>query len=663
MYMQNNDLFRLSFISSNSSNISLKNNLRRIVYSIFYKKNNYQYSCSELLNLIRTEYDLEFSTQELNEAIANDSSLEKVTDNESEKYRLTIKKYQEILTTERNKSLPAIIKKYLLSFENKYDVSKVEKLITGYLFQAFNKNKNAILQLLGKENTNDIENYDYSDDEKLIINDFLIWDDEDKNHAIYNAISYCVDYCMLTTKKDVNSFKNIFSGKKFYLDANVILRLIGFNNQERQKILQSFIKRCRDVGIELRYSNFTLEEAKTTIEYYVEQLCNINKDYRILSQRQTERYLYNRKDIITLYNNWVDKNYSSYNDYPAFAKYLIKEVESVIRACKLELFKNQKLVNEAEYSELFNSLKYFKESRNIQTYDNSIEIDINNFITIKNYRENEKGDNIFNLNNYLISTDSKLCEWNKELFPGVTPICILPSTWYSMILKLCGRSDNDYKAFTSFLNMRYQIEPNSSLKKKEEIIRYVQSLEEPKYIKEKILDKIYELIRKPTFVYEPKNIVEQAEIEVENEEIERISTLIGNDFKEQGKLSLINKMIDEKLDRKYCVINFLKSKLPCIVSILNWIEGVMVIILVVMLIFPRFDLTRLSTYFLIDSYIEGFIKIRNIQGLLAVIIFSFTWAIIKPLLWILNKFNREEDFKKFQDKMIKKYLLKNENTV
>lgn len=38
--MQNNDLFRLSFISSNSSNISLKNNLRRIVYSIFYKKNN-----------------------------------------------------------------------------------------------------------------------------------------------------------------------------------------------------------------------------------------------------------------------------------------------------------------------------------------------------------------------------------------------------------------------------------------------------------------------------------------------------------------------------------------------------------------------------------------------------------------------------------------------
>lgn len=36
--MQNNDLFRLSFISSNSSNISLKNNLRRIVYSIFIRK-------------------------------------------------------------------------------------------------------------------------------------------------------------------------------------------------------------------------------------------------------------------------------------------------------------------------------------------------------------------------------------------------------------------------------------------------------------------------------------------------------------------------------------------------------------------------------------------------------------------------------------------------
>lgn len=654
--MENNDLFRLSFISSNSSNVSLKSNLRRLAYSIFYKKNNYQYSCSELINFIRSEYNLEFSTQEISEAIKDDSCLEKIPDNENTKYRLTIKKYQEISTTERNKSLPAIIKKYLLSFENKYDFEKVEELITGYLFQTFNKNKNSILQLLGNNCSEELENYDYSDDEKLIINNFLNWEDEDKNQTIYNTISYCVDYCMLTTKKDVNSFKNIFSGKKFYLDANVLLRLIGFNNQERQKVLQSFIKRCRDVGIELRYSNFTLEEAKTTIEYYVEQLSNINKDYRPLSQRQTERYLFNKKDIISLYNNWVDKNYSSYNDYSAFSKYLIKEVENVIKTCKAEIFKNEKLINESEYNELFNSLKTFKESRNIQTYDNSLDIDINNFIALKKLRENEKGDNIFNLNNYLISTDSKLCEWNKELFPGVTPICILPSTWYSMILKLCGRTDNDYKAFTSFLNMRYQVEPNSNLKKKEEIIRYVQSLDEPRYIKEKILDKVYDLIRKPNFIYEPKEIVDQTEVEVENEEIERISSLVGSSFKDQGRLSLINDIVNEKLEKKYKKINFLKYILPKISPVLNWVIGVFVLLLIILYVIPTFNLEKISTYFKSNTFLDGLIKIRNIQGLLTVIIFTINWVFINPLIFILSKFDREKDFDKFQIKMIEKYV-------
>lgn len=94
---------------------------------------------------------------------------------------------------------------------------------------------------------------------------------------------------------------------------------------------------------------------------------------------------------------------------------------------------------------------------------------------------------------------------------------------------------------------------------------------------------------------------------------------------------------------------------PAFITVAVW--------LVIIFSYNYLILTRLSTYFVIDSYIEGFIKIRNIQGLLTVIIFSFTWVIIKPLLWILNKFNREEDFKKIQDKMIKKYLLKKENIV
>nr|MCR5125044.1 hypothetical protein [Treponema sp.] len=538
------------------------------------------------------------------------------------------------------------------------DITYIVELITNYIYQVFSKNINSLLSLINKDiNSISYEDHEYDNDEKTIINDFLNWDNKDKDIAIYNTISYCVDYCMMTVKKDSNAFSSLFSGKKFYLDANVVLRLIGFNNLDRQQVLESFIKRCKACKIELIISNYTCSEANNTIDYYVSNLSSINKDNKPLSQKQYDRYVPNKKDIINLYNDWK-KTAKQYNDYNAFAKYLRDKVNTVSASCSKATFANQDMINKVEYTDMYNSLKAFKESLNISTYKSSLDVDINNFLNIKKLRDEEHGENIFNLNTYLITTDSKLCEWNKELYKGVTPICVLPSIWYSILLKTTGRTNDDYKAFTSFINMRYAIEPDENIKKKETIITLVQELKETSLVKEKILDSIYEKINKPGFVYQPKQIVDETEVEVEQNEINRISSLIGDTFIEKGQLSVINSIVEDRLDKKYKVINFVTTKLPKVITVLNWITGVFVIVCII-LFFTKPDAVKGIPYLTATSKIEQLAKLRTIQGIITIIIASINYVFITPCVAICKKFNREKDFIRLQEKLLKKYVKKN----
>ena len=64
----------------------------------------------------------------------------------------------------------------------------------------------------------EIQNEDsgYTNEQRRIINDFLDWDDKEKNEILFRLIAFSVDYCRLTTKKNINSFTALLKGKKFY---------------------------------------------------------------------------------------------------------------------------------------------------------------------------------------------------------------------------------------------------------------------------------------------------------------------------------------------------------------------------------------------------------------------------------------------------------------
>lgn len=654
--MKKEDLFRIGCISADSSKDSLKGSIRRLIYSVLVKNNNIQLTVPEIIVKINNEYSLSFASDEISDALIKDYNIDCHEDGDESKYRLIPKKYAAISTILNEKALPVIIKKYLQSFENSYDIEKVTELITNYIYNVFNRNRIAIFNLINLTKDEELqEDICYSETEKMIINDFLSWDNKEKDIAIYSTVSYCVDYCMLTTKKDTNTFASVFSGKRFYLDANVVLRLIGFNNLDRKTILELFIKRCKEASITIHYSNFTIEEVENTIDYYVSKLANINKNNKPLSNIQYARYVPNKKDIINLYNLWRCNN--QYNDYVHFAKYLKEQVENVLASCSKVTFPNQKLLNQEEYENHYNSLKNFKETLKIDTYPSSLDVDINNFLNVKNQRVKEHGNNLFNLNTYFITTDSKMCEWNKELYPGETQICILPSIWYSILLKTTGRTEDDYRAFTSFLNMRYKIDPEENTRTKEEILTFVQDLPEVSFMKEKILDAIYEKIKKPGFSFDAKKIVEETEVEVEQYEIEKYSEIIGKKFLSEGKMSIINKIVEEKIDRKYAVINFFNIQLPKIIPFLNWIFYSFLFIELLLIVF---GIDNKSKIFISikdsNNTLDILSTIRTVGGICTILVGMVNWILIKPLQFISSKFNKEKDIEKFQKKLIKKYV-------
>ena len=69
----------------------------------------------------------------------------------------------------------------------------------------------------------------------------------------------------MTVKKDKTVFASIFKGKEFYLDANIIFRLAGFNKTERKDAVTAFLSKCRECGVKINYSNFTSEEMDPTL--------------------------------------------------------------------------------------------------------------------------------------------------------------------------------------------------------------------------------------------------------------------------------------------------------------------------------------------------------------------------------------------------------------
>lgn len=433
--------------------------------------------------------------------IANDNK-----NYESITYRLTPDSYRK-LELSCSFSINDFIKRFLNIYEeySSIEIEKISDLINRFFYTTFNSDVNTVLQLINRENSENLRidtEEIFTPSEAEIINDFLNWDDDNKNKFVLNLISACFNYCMLTVKKDNSSYKDIFNNKSFYFDANVIFRLAGFNKLERQHSIKMFVEKCKSSCIQLKYTNVTYDEIRKTIHHYVAIMKKLFKN-RSLIKPDALRMLnskYANLDFYEQYYEWTTKPYNRPEDYESFEKDLIKKVDSCLKDFQFVSFEpyNKKRKYIEYFEEYCKDYKSYKQAQSKTAYDDSIETDINNYLFIKELNSNKQANSFLEIHNYFISADHSLTNWTKEMNIGSVPCFVLPSVWYSILLKYKGRNHNDYSAFTQFLNIRIAPEEDSFTDLKSKLLGYVMEINDTSNVKESIIYSINKDLQNPS---------------------------------------------------------------------------------------------------------------------------------------------------------------------
>lgn len=479
-------------------------NLEKMIALVLFDKYNTGLTITDIIADIRDKYTLDFSDSEIIGTIHNKNQNRIIQINETrdevlKAYSITPEEYEKIRKKTDDSSIRKIVELFLKEHEE-LDISEKTfcDLLVKYLYDVFNSNAETIQALMNGEHLGmKAANCDYSTDEKKILNAFIYWDNLDKNRCVYQLISCCFDYCMMTVRKDKTVYQTIFNQKKFYLDTNIVFRLMGLNNEKRKLVIDAFILKCKETGVEILYSNHTRSELNDTIRYYVGQIKALLADSAPLSVRAIS-CLDDRMSSSAFYEQYVEWTKDPVNrtsDYSSFERDLRMRTSKILSRFKQVTFDDYSGRNKKEYAEQFESLKQYKIEHRRNTYDPSIKADINNYLYIQERNREKKGENFFATDHYLITADHAFSGWEREKRPGAIPTVVLPSVWYSIILQYAGRTTaDDYSAFTRFLNFSFsENEPADA--RKMEILKSVIALQEPVDMKETIIFDIAEKLQ------------------------------------------------------------------------------------------------------------------------------------------------------------------------
>ena len=446
-------LFRMSAIlyaRNNSSSISIKQIIRKIVEdALFQNAADKAILLSELVDYINRNYAITLSDDEVTSIIKDQKFVDCFDYYEDEGLRVSLKHRRRVLIQKEsadNKNLG----NYVVDFVNNQhlDNSKIDVLYQ-FLYGVFTTNLEGYKQLLKERNLLKVDDSLFEDEDKLLINRFLDWDDKGKNAAVFNLASYALEYCMLTNKKDALFELDNLKNKNLYFDSNILFRAIGVNGEDRRLRAEQFLSKFSKVRQNLFITKETDTEIKETIDYYITKL----------NRSTTPTAKVNPK----VYVETIDID----GFYKLYFKWRINRSDGSVGAFKVHLL--------AKYDEIlsrFNiqkdSIKPYKEDdveEQLKDYESQIlnnnedksysaaSFDARNIMWME-YKRNGQNDDIYRVKYFFVSSDQHLRRWDFNRNTNEVPIVMLPSQWLSMVLRYMERSDDDYKSFVCFLNMK-----------------------------------------------------------------------------------------------------------------------------------------------------------------------------------------------------------------
>lgn len=535
--MNRENLFRLALVTNSHAPQTLSKYIILLAKLVIVESSQASFSANTLSKLIKQRYDLEFSVGEIVHSLNFDEDFE--LDTQHKQYSL---KPDGIQSFKDSKTKTNMLEDFLYDYINIFhkdaqdkEKYRIKELIMQYIYFSFNSGKKSLSSLLMQSVDTDIsDDFTASETDKKIINTFLNWDNANKNECIYSIVSYCLDYGMLTSKKDIESYRKIFEGVHFYLDTNIIFRLVGMNNAERQEVIQHFVDKCKEVDIRLCYTNFTYQEIFIAINNAVKYVKYLNNGDKPLAPIDLEKLgEFDNKDFYEMYYNWCKEDLNRYDDYDAFQEFLKQKVSSCLEGfTKVDTISAEHSNLKSEFLSLSKGLMDYKNQRNYQrpcTIE-SAKTDVNNFLFIKyNTSENEKDTS--NIKAFIISADRRFYDWAVSALPGV-PVVFMPSEWLSIILKYTSRTDSDYNTFCKFLNLRNSYDAKQK-DRAMQIIHSINELTSDVDVKSKVINQITEMTLS----------INEEEYEEESEIVRKAFDMVLENQKKEADLEL-NKKIE-----------------------------------------------------------------------------------------------------------------------
>ena len=455
--MNENNILRLALIMEDQSATTVDKYICKLVECVLFFSEDPRLSAIELSEQIAVDYKLEFDVLEIENAITKKSRGRIIL--ADKKYELSPKVIDQL---SRQTSFQALLEKYIQEFlfetKNTYDADGLLRKLQEYLYFCFNSNKENLLSLLSVQSATVQSSFVATNNEVQQINEFVSWDNAEKNKLLYDIISFSYEYCMLTTKKDSLLSQRIFRGKKFYLDANIIFRMAGINKDERYFVTESFIKKCNEVGIELYYTSETLDEILRVIDGQISYIWSMTQGQPPVNSEILKKIDQSSEinDFYVVYYNWCKESQNNFKDFSSFQRYMWRKIQNVID--NLKFVQIQKCLyddNNAQFNQKCDSLEAFKKEKrpNKNNSKASLQTDINNLLYISSLRSSSAVTNLWETNEYFVSADQLLTNWSRTAHSGV-PIVVIPSTWLSIILRFSGRSEDDYKSYCLFMSLR-----------------------------------------------------------------------------------------------------------------------------------------------------------------------------------------------------------------
>ena len=455
--MTENSILRLAMVLGDSTASTLDNYICKLVEVTLYDASEPTLELAIICERILENFGLMFDADEVRKAIKRKHSGRISWQNEE--YSISAKVANQLATlADPMELLKTFISEFARVSGIPFNEEHLFDCLQRYIYYRFNSTKKNLMSLLQNTVVPVDEAFSPSDDDRMLINDFILWDNDDKNKLLTSIVISSFEYCMLTTKQDTLLSRKIFRGKRFLLDTNIVFRMAGVNKDERKFVADSFVEKCTEVGIDLCYTNETFSELLRVINSQTRYIRGLTQGQPPISidlmQKIDDRGEPN--DFYELYYNWAKNLQNRYNDFESFQRYLIDLITSTLSDLKMVSIDNQKYgKNDDTFDKMCDSLRRFKHERrpSRQVPNESLQADVNNILYTKSLREKAQSQTFWQVNDFFVSADQILATWAEQTYPGI-PIVVIPSTWLSIILRFSGRTSNDYKSYCLFMTLR-----------------------------------------------------------------------------------------------------------------------------------------------------------------------------------------------------------------